>query len=204
MGKGQRWRGTLIDDGGPPSVKGPRGRGWRVWIARAAVLALLGPWLSPSEAMAGANVRQEINCLALTIYFEARGEPRVGQMAVGHVVMNRVANPLFPAGVCDVVHQGGKLALGCQFTWWCDGLSDVPMNPRAWERSLAYARRIYWDYSKDPTAGALWYHADYVAPYWRLSFAQGPKIGRHIFYSPLGKTEVSASSLDRQPRLSFQ
>jgi spore germination cell wall hydrolase CwlJ-like protein len=165
------------------------------------VLVILGPWLWSTAAVASADVPQEVDCLALTIYFEARGEPRLGQMAVGHVVMNRVANPLFPSKVCDVVHQGGKLILGCQFTWWCDGLSDVPTDPDAWERSLALARRIYWDYSKDPTAGALWYHADYVAPYWRLSFTQGPKIGRHIFYSPAGKAEVSASSLDPQPNL---
>ncbi len=31
--------------------------------------------------------------------------------------------------------------------------------------------------------GALWYHADYVSPYWRRHFAEGPTIGRHIFYS---------------------
>lgn len=201
MGKRSRWRGTLIADEPPPRENDPRGRGWRMWVARAAVLTLLGQWLWPTEAFAGADIPQEMDCLALTIYFEARGEPKVGQMAVGHVVMNRVANPLFPAGVCDVVQQGGKLGLGCQFTWWCDELSDLPTDPRAWERSRAYARRVYWDYSKDPTAGALWYHADYVAPYWRLSFVQGPKIGRHIFYSPLEKTEVSASSLKLQPIL---
>ncbi|HEY5597982.1 MAG TPA: cell wall hydrolase [Kiloniellales bacterium] len=162
-----------------------------------AVLGFLGQWLLAAGASAGVDVPQDVECLALTIYFEARGESDTGQLAVAHVVMNRVADPLFPAAVCNVVQQGGKLALGCQFTWWCDELSDVPTDRRAWERSQALARRVYWNYSKDPTAGALWYHADYVTPYWRRGFTQGPKIGRHIFYWPEARTKVSASSLDR-------
>jgi spore germination cell wall hydrolase CwlJ-like protein len=161
-----------------------------------------------TDARAEIDVSRELDCLALTIYFEARGEPKMGQIAVGHVVMNRAAHPLFPAAVCDVVRQGGngggKLARGCQFTWWCDDFSNTPTNVRAWKRSQALARRIYWDYSKDPTAGALWYHADYVAPYWRRQFAQGPKIGRHIFYWLGNKTTISDSSADRQSRLLHQ
>ncbi len=149
---------------------------------------LLGIASQASPARAAPDVRQEVECLALTIYFEARGEPDEGKIAVGHVVMNRASHPLFPHKVCEVVQQGGeKLRFRCQFTWWCDGRSDQPREWRAWQRSKALARRIYWDYSEDPTAGALWYHADYVTPSWRNSLAPGPKIGRHIFYRDSGK-----------------
>ncbi len=152
-------------------------------------MALAGYLVAPAPAAAaGVDVRRELECLALTIYFEARGEPDEGKIAVGHVVMNRASHPLFPHKVCEVVRQGGeKLRFRCQFTWWCDGRSDQPREWRAWQRSKALARRIYWDYSEDPTAGALWYHADYVTPSWRNSLAPGPKIGRHIFYRDSGK-----------------
>ncbi len=127
---------------------------------------------------------KEIECLALNIYFEARGEPEAGQLAVGHVVMNRVASARFPGTVCGVIQQGGELRrYRCQFSWWCDGRSDKPGNKRLWEKSAELALNIYWGRSEDPTGGALWYHADYVKPYWRKDFERGPKIGRHIFYS---------------------
>ncbi len=158
--------------------------------AWAVVLVLAGYSVAP--AAAGVDVPRELECLALTIYFEARGEPDEGKIAVGHVVMNRATHPLFPHKVCEVVQQGGeKLRFRCQFTWWCDGRSDQPADWRAWEKSKALARRIFWDYSRDPTAGALWYHADYARPRWRGDLSRGPKIGRHVFYGPVRNLDAS-------------
>lgn len=126
----------------------------------------------------------EIECLALTIYFEARGEPDRGKIAVGNVVMNRVLDPSFPSTVCGVVKQGGESPLHhCQFSWWCDGISDEPTDLVSWQESYRIARLIYWDLVDDPTQKALWYHADYVHPPWRDGLAQGPTIGQHIFYT---------------------
>ena len=125
----------------------------------------------------------ELHCLALNIYFEARSESETGQRAVGHVVMNRTAHRMFPGSICEVVRQGGEQRLyRCQFSWWCDGLSDKPGNRKAWETANRIAREIYSGESNDPTGGALWYHANYVSPYWQSAFLQGPIIGRHIFY----------------------
>ncbi len=136
----------------------------------------------------------EIECLALNIYFEARGEPEAGQLAVGHVVMNRVASARFPGTVCGVIQQGGELRrYRCQFSWWCDGRSDKPRNKRLWEKSAELALMVYWGQTEDPTQGALWYHADYVKPYWRKAFERGPKIGRHIFYSQIPRGTRVAS-----------
>ena len=166
---------------------GKRCLGKRCQAAAWAVVLVLAGYLvaPPPAAAAGVDVRRELECLALTIYFEARGEPDEGKIAVGHVVMNRATHPLFPHKVCEVVQQGGeKLRFRCQFTWWCDGRSDQPADWRAWEKSKALARVVYWDYSRDPTAGALWYHADYARPRWRGDLFRGPKIGRHVFYGP--------------------
>ncbi len=162
-----------------------KGTGRRATLLGAAVV--LGGCLTAAAPMPGAaagiDVKSELECLALTIYFEARGEPDEGKLAVGHVVMNRTQHPLFPPKVCMVVRQGGdKLRNRCQFSWWCDGHSDRPRNRQAWTKSRALAGLVYWDYSRDPTAGALWYHADYVRPKWRRNLTLGPKIGRHVFY----------------------
>ncbi len=156
----------------------------RLALATVVIVATLGGPASWAPASAGLNVTEEIECLALTIYFEARGEPDEGKIAVGHVVMNRAQHPLFPGEICGVVRQGGIERYRCQFTWWCDGRSDRPHDWSAWERSKALARRVFWQDSTDPTAGALWYHAESVIPSWRDKLSLGPKIGRHIFYRP--------------------
>ena len=158
---------------------------WLVALAIGFILAL--PARAGVEMPEEVEMSEEVKCLALTIYFESRGEPEAGKIAVGHVVMNRVNNPRFPGQVCKVVKQGGEWRrYRCQFSWWCDGRSDKPKDHRAWGLSKELANTIYAGMSEDPTDGALWYHADYVKPYWRNVFARGPKIGRHIFYRQTG------------------
>jgi spore germination cell wall hydrolase CwlJ-like protein len=155
--------------------------------------------INTAPAQAGsASVREELHCLALNIYFEARGEPDRGKQAVGHVVMNRIASNRYPDTACEVVKQGGEDRLHrCQFSWWCDGRSDTPRDSVAWEHSKAVAQQVYWALAPDPTRGALWYHADYVSPSWRKQFARGPRIGEHIFYLPTA--DMVASAADTAP-----
>jgi len=166
---------------GGRSGRGPAGRMRAALVALATICAVAAT-ARPADAQT--DVTREIECLALTIYFEARGEPDIGKLAVGHVVENRAENPLFPDRICDVVKQAPpKAASHCQFSWWCDGASDRPVDGKSWQRSRALARRIFWGYSKDPTGGALWYHADYVNPSWGMALKRGPHIGHHVFYS---------------------
>ncbi|MEM7172093.1 MAG: cell wall hydrolase [Pseudomonadota bacterium] len=144
-----------------------------------------------------AAAERDLFCLAQNIYFEARNEPRWGQVAVAHVVLNRVASTRFPDSVCQVVYQGGRARHRCQFSWYCDGKSETIKNQAAWDRSMNLAEKVYRGTLSDPTGNALWYHADYVSPYWRHAFWQGPTIGRHIFYRPKPKrtplTEVASN-----------
>jgi spore germination cell wall hydrolase CwlJ-like protein len=138
---------------------------------------------SHSERSVSKHLQNELRCLALNIYFEARSEPESGQRAVGHVVINRVAHPRYPDSVCEVVQQGGEQVLHrCQFSWWCDGQSDRPMNQQAWAKSLRLAWKVYFGILEDTTGGALWYHATYVKPYWSDSLLKGDRIGQHVFY----------------------
>jgi len=127
---------------------------------------------------------QQLRCLALNIYWEARSESTTGQLAVAAVTLNRVKNPNFPSDVCTVVRQGGEIRRHrCQFSWWCDGKKDKPVNTESWRRAMTLARLITAGVVKDPTHGALWYHADYVTPNWAEQKQRVAKIGRHIFYT---------------------
>ena len=146
------------------------------------------------RAPSRADYDEELHCLAKNIYFEARGEPDDGKRAVAHVVLNRVADKRFPDSVCRVVYQGGETVRHrCQFSWWCDGQSDRPRNLRKWQTIKAMAEAVYWGRSEDPTGGALWYHADYVSPYWGRVFKRSRQIGRHIFYHDQKKPARIAS-----------
>ena len=123
-------------------------------------------------------------CLALNVYHEARNEPLVGQYAVAHVVLNRVASDRYPDDVCSVVHQGYTVGRrDCQFSWYCDGKSDKPRNQKAWAEAQLVARDVLEETVDDFTNGALFYHATYVQPYWAASFTKTVAVGTHIFYS---------------------
>ena len=118
-------------------------------------------------------------CLALTMYWEARGEGRKGMEAVGAVVLNRVADPRFPHSVCGVIYQGGETP-PCQFSWWCDGRSDRPTQRTAWSTSLALAAEMLKGTVRDPTHGALYFSQISIPqPPQRIRTAQ---IGNHAFY----------------------
>jgi len=142
-----------------------------------AGLALL--FVSAAEG----GLQREIDCLARNIYFEARFEPEEGRRAVAHVVLNRVADARWPDSACRVIAEGFPDAgLLCQFSWYCDGKPNRPRRGGPWRDATRLALQVYWGRSADPTHGALWYHADYVAPEWRRALRRGPQIGRHIFY----------------------
>jgi len=146
---------------------------------------------------------ENLRCLALNIYHEARGEPLQGKIAVAHVVLNRVAATGFPGDVCEVIKQGGERRRHrCQFSWWCDGRSDQPRDLAAWRESLLVALLIRRGATDDPTEGALWYHADSVQPYWSKIFKKHLKIGKHIFYiKDTAKTRtITANEDDEQSR----
>lgn len=123
-------------------------------------------------------------CLALNVYHEARDQGPIGEMAVAHVVLNRVESNKFPNSICGVVSQGGYQRRNrCQFSWYCDGKSDKPFDEKSWARAQEVAKAALTDGSEDPTDGALYYHAHYVSPKWAKSFRLTATIGDHNFYA---------------------
>lgn len=134
-----------------------------------------------------ANIKEvqsdtELTCLAQAIYYEARGEPLPGQIAVAEVVMNRTASKRYPDTVCGVVFQNDHMKNRCQFSFACDGKTDVPPQGDSWSRSVALASYVMADNTMRLTDAATHYHADYVSPIWSQSLEKTVVIGRHIFY----------------------
>ena len=155
-----------------------------------------------SKAGLDERLTTDVHCLAQNIYHEARGEPMVGKLAVGHVVLNRMADRRFPRLACSVIKQGGENPRHrCQFSWWCDGRSDRARNREAWQESMVLAYLIRAGITKDPTDGALWYHASYVSPSWARAMKLNVKIGKHIFYADhREKNKVPKESGKRRTR----
>jgi N-acetylmuramoyl-L-alanine amidase len=146
----------------------------------AALVLLLGAFAQSFSASAEAgSTSDEQRCLAQAMYWEARGEGRQGMIAVGWTVLNRIESSRFPATPCRVVHQGGERA-PCEFSYWCDGKSDRPREPRSWRAALIIAAELLYDPPPDPTGGALFFHNRSVrTPHGHVRTA---RIGSHVFY----------------------
>jgi N-acetylmuramoyl-L-alanine amidase len=146
--------------------------------ARPAVPAVPAP---PAEPAVTSPVVPDgaQHCVALAMYWEARGEGAEGMAAVGAVIANRVASRAFPNDYCAVVYQGGETP-PCQFSWWCDGKSDRPRNRQQWALALTTADQLLAGRLHDPTDGALFFHSTAIRQPWKR--VQTARIGGHVFY----------------------
>ena len=130
-------------------------------------------------------------CLAEAIYFEARGEPAPGQMAVGQVIINRAKNPAYPRSICDVVNQNAHRTNRCQFSFRCDGKADRITEQEPWQQILQRSAFLLLcgggdclspDLPRGLLAQSTHYHATSVTPSWSRKLKRTGQIGRHIFY----------------------
>lgn len=135
---------------------------------------------------ASAKSESELKCLATAIYFEARGEPEDGQLAVAQVVINRLKNPAYPNTICGVVYQNKHRRNRCQFSFACDGRSDRITDMTSWKEAQELAQETVDQPSETFLAdvgSSTHYHATYVNPRWARRMTKADKIGRHIFYN---------------------
>ena len=133
--------------------------------------------------------KDELVCLALNDYWEARSESLAGRVAVAKVVLNRAMDRRFPKNLCKVVKENHvrDVLHRCQFSWYCDAKADTPYEHEEWRTSLRIAVAVLQKDAAiaDPTGGALWYHADFTKPAWSSGYETTTIIGRHIFYRDL-------------------
>ena len=131
----------------------------------------------------------ELSCLAEAVYFEARSESFVAQLAVANVILERVSSEKYPDDICSVVHQSRKwkgkpIRNKCQFSYWCDGKPETIANVDAYQQSVSASDLALQGVILAQTEGATHYHAAYVVPYWATddSFLTLGQVGLHIFY----------------------
>lgn len=130
-------------------------------------------------------------CLALAVYYEARGEPVAGQIAVAQVVMNRVESHAYPDTVCGVVTQPYQFSFfnsqkNTNVDQRINRLVHKITDKKSWSQSQYIAKAILQGHDTGLTA--LFYHAETVSPYWSKSpkLRRVAAIGNHIFYSERG------------------
>lgn len=119
---------------------------------------------------------RELECLATGVYFESKGEPLAGQLAVGKVIANRAqSGGRFPDSYCGVLFQRG------QFSFVHGGhLPSVSHANRQWQTAVAIAKIVDQGLEKSEAGNALFFHARYVSPGWHLK--RVASIGNHVFY----------------------
>lgn len=120
----------------------------------------------------------DVRCLAENVYYESRGEPLKGQLAVAKVTLNRLHEG-YAKSVCGVVKQG------CQFSWVCNGAVSPPFG-LAWSQAVGIALVALHETARveDPTNGASHFHATYIEwkPTWQRVQNSISQIGNHVFY----------------------
>ena len=123
------------------------------------------------------TLSHEMECLAGAVYFESRGEPLAGQLAVAQVVINRAESGQYPSNWCAVVKQKA------QFSFVRDGrFPSIATGSEAWRKAKAIAVIAANNMADAVPSDVLWYHADYVSPSWGKRLSKVEKIGAHIFY----------------------
>jgi Cell Wall Hydrolase len=136
-------------------------------------------------------------CLARALYYEARGEPYEGQVAVAQVILNRVRSKRWPDSICGVVNQGIERGEKCQFSFACHATA-TELTGESWDQAQALAT--------EALAGRAWlretmeathYHTTSVAPVWRQNLTTIGTFGSHIFYRDPQATWTGASRYAR-------
>lgn len=118
---------------------------------------------------------RQLECLAVGIYFEAKSEPLVGQLAVGEVIANRAKSGRFASTYCGVLTQRGQFSFVRGGRW-----PSVAKSGRQWLNAVAVAKIVDQDLKDSAANKALFFHAKRVSPGWRLKRIAA--IGNHIFY----------------------
>lgn len=156
------------------------------WIAALIIsgfIATIGALAYLLES--NGSERRELTCLALNVYYEARGEPLAGKYAVAEVTMNRVASRRYPETVCEVVYEQRWDRLRHRYVGafsWTE--FDIVPHPEGeqWQRAREVAETVYFGRQSPQLHGALHYHANYIKPSWARNRQPIAHIGRHVFY----------------------
>ncbi len=123
------------------------------------------------------QLSRQLECLAGAVYFESRGEPASGQLAVAQVVINRAQSGRFPSDYCGVVYQPS------QFSFVKGGrMPSIKRGSAAWQQAAKIARIAHEGLVESEAGDSLYFHAKYVKPSWSHRKQARATISTHIFY----------------------
>jgi cell wall hydrolase len=174
----------LLDVGGQPQLAQPDADEAQVPDQPQAEEAVMEAAVDPDQdlpsmvaAMRSADPgSRELECLATGVYFESKGEPLAGQLAVGKVIANRAnSGGRFPSTYCGVLFQRSQFSFIHGHS-----LPRVARSNRMWQTAVAIAKIVDRDLKDSAADNALFFHARYVSPSWHLK--RVASIGNHIFY----------------------
>lgn len=151
----------------------------------AGLVVLLGFSWTTYAYIAHRSDRESLQCLALNIYYEARGESAAGQVAVGEVTMNRVRSGIYPSTVCNVVYQKNWDPLRRRYVGafsWTEFDRVPPPRGQEWEHAWTVAENVYYGRYSATLDGATLYHAARIRPSWARNREPVARVGRHVFY----------------------
>jgi len=120
----------------------------------------------------------ELDCLAKNIYYEARGESELGQLAVATVTLNRAL--LAGGKICKVVYSQNMM--GCQFSWVCEAPREPYKKSEPWLQAMMVAQKAASGDTLPELKDAIYFHAKQVHPAWAAKKQKLEQIGNHIFY----------------------
>jgi len=152
--------------------------------------------LVSQDDISGPSPLAERQCLTIGLYHEARGEPEIGQIAVGETILNRVRSKAYPNTICGVVFQNSQMTNQCQFSFACDGASDAMDDRAAFDKLSKLAGSLIKNAEKAETGSEVQsayfnerapymthYHRFDVFPKWSTKLERLAQIGNHIFFS---------------------
>lgn len=146
------------------------------------------------DEASGPGALAEWQCLTIALYHEARGEPEIGQIAVGETILNRVRSKAYPDTICGVVFQNSQMKNQCQFSFACDGVSDAMQESQPMQKLSEMARQLILaqkSHSLDAVTRSSYfnqraplmthYHRYDVFPTWSPKLEKLAQIGNHVF-----------------------
>lgn len=168
---------ALLDPNGEPTLSQPQAPDTETSSDDSPALKPTGDLASMVAQLRSPDAgNHELECLATGIYFESKGEPLAGQLAVGKVIANRAeSGGRFPSTYCGVLFQRGQFSFVHGHT-----LPNVPRSNRQWQTAVAVAKIVDQGLKESPVGDALFFHARYVAPGWHAR--RVASIGNHVFY----------------------
>lgn len=114
----------------------------------------------------------ELRCLATAVYFESRGEPLEGQLAVAQAIINRVESGRYASSICGVINQPGQFSFN---------RARTPAAGADWRVAQGVARIAADDMWREVAPRANSFHAARLSPGWRDK-VRVAQIGNHVFY----------------------